>query len=65
MGMFWVFDMKGGVRKPLNNKNTSTSVCSRCSAVEGEVVEATKLEGMHRRGEDDDEHEKSAPVGTF
>ena len=64
MGVFWVFDVKGGVRKPLNNKNMPTRVRSRCSAVEGEVG-ATKPEGMHRWDEDDNEHEKCAPVGTF
>jgi len=65
MGMFWVFDVKGGVRKPPNNKNAPTRVRSWCSAVEGEVVGAMKLEGMCRRGEDDDKHEKRAPVGMF
>ena len=65
MGVFWVFDVKGGVRKPPNNKNAPTRVRSRCSAVEAEVVGATKLEGMCRWDDDDDEHEKCAPVGTF
>ena len=71
MGVFWVFNMKGGVRKLPNNKNTPTRVCSQCSAVEGEVVGATKLEGMRRQGEDGGrdevaaEHKEHVPEDVF
>src|SRR6266545_4143696 len=41
MGMFWVFDIKGGVVVALNTKNASHRTHFACSCEPG-------LEGMHR-----------------
>src|SRR6266542_761377 len=44
MGMFWVFDMKGGVVVALNTKNMSCRTCFACSCEPG-LEEVRRVDG--------------------